>query len=908
MKTNAWSSRLRRVALVGALAFATAFAPLVVASTPAQAAPVTGFNPSNIISDSLFYNGNALAAGEVQSFLNQQVPRCTIGDPGRTAGMAWGNTTIANACLRGYSMNTVSKAANSYCKAYTGRSNESAAEIIAKVGQACGISQKVLLVMLDKEQSLVSDTWPTARQIDVAMGYMCPDSGPGWSANCDPAYYGFQNQVYWAAWQLKHYQANPSYFTYKPYQNNYIQYNPNPSCGGSTVYIENAATAALYIYTPYQPNAAALAAGWGSGDGCSSYGNRNFYLMYTGWFGSAQGFNVSGDIATYWNAQGAENSVYGYPTSNSSLRSTRFPGGAVVQSFSGGVITTELNTRTTFGVPFGAVYNHWNSVMGGVFGVLGAPTSASTNYAVNGGGLLRWFQGGLMVAATAQGTVASIPYGEVYDLYNGSLGGIFGDLGYPVSNLANYSGGVLQGFQQGIVTRANGTSAFVAVSGSFFQHYNTVAGGIYGKLGFPVGKATTSQNGTRSQEFKNGYLLQAAGGEIVEITGAMSDAYRNAERSGASLGALVGAKLTYDADGGAEALPFENGIIVIENRTKKTTAVSGAIYAHYSSVLGGLTGAYGYPITNPTTYAASGGGTLQWTRNGILFESKTNQSVSGMLTSSPIYARYNAAEGGIYGWLGYPISDEVLTPEGVRVQQFQHGTITVDANGVVTALPASSAQLYADLGGSSGVLGKQTEASRQYTPNGGAILSFFSKGLIIQQRASGVAASLNYNSAIYAHYNSNLGGIFGVLGYPAAEEYTDVYGARAQVFQNGVLRSGAGQPVRLFEKGIFDRYVTADSLAQSLGEPVADRAIYQANSGGVLQFFTGGLITTESLTGKTAILPYGPIYEYYNTVGGGIYGQLGYPVSDPVASEGTTTQAFQNGTLVYSNGVVTQQR
>jgi len=50
--------------------------------------------------------------------------------------------------------------------------------------------------------------------------------------------------------------------------------------------LQNKATAALYYYTPYQPNAAALANLGGTGDGCSSYGNRNFWVYYNNWFGS----------------------------------------------------------------------------------------------------------------------------------------------------------------------------------------------------------------------------------------------------------------------------------------------------------------------------------------------------------------------------------------------------------------------------------------------------------------------------------------------------------------------------------------------------------------------------------------------------------------------------------------------
>ena len=44
----------------------------------------------------------------------------------------------------------------------------------------------------------------------------------------------------------------------------------------------------VIIYTPYQPNEAALAAGAGEGDSCSSYGNRNFSIIYRGWFGDAR--------------------------------------------------------------------------------------------------------------------------------------------------------------------------------------------------------------------------------------------------------------------------------------------------------------------------------------------------------------------------------------------------------------------------------------------------------------------------------------------------------------------------------------------------------------------------------------------------------------------------------------------
>jgi cell wall-associated NlpC family hydrolase len=60
-------------------------------------------------------------------------------------------------------------------------------------------------------------------------------------------------------------------------------------CGSAPVTVQNRATATLYTYTPYQPNAASLAAYPGEGDACSSYGNRNFFRMFTEYFGGTGG-------------------------------------------------------------------------------------------------------------------------------------------------------------------------------------------------------------------------------------------------------------------------------------------------------------------------------------------------------------------------------------------------------------------------------------------------------------------------------------------------------------------------------------------------------------------------------------------------------------------------------------------
>jgi hypothetical protein len=149
------------------------------------------------------------------------------------------------------------------------------------VSEACGINPQVLIVLLQKEQSLVTDDWPWTTQYRSATGYGCPDTAP-----CDSEFYGFFNQVYSAARQFKRYVRDANLFSYRAGLSSYIQYNPNTLCGGSNIFISNSATAALYNYTPYQPNAASLNNLYGTGDSCSAYGNRNFWRLFNDWFGS----------------------------------------------------------------------------------------------------------------------------------------------------------------------------------------------------------------------------------------------------------------------------------------------------------------------------------------------------------------------------------------------------------------------------------------------------------------------------------------------------------------------------------------------------------------------------------------------------------------------------------------------
>ena len=258
---------------------------LIVAwsGSPAQAVDGSQWNPGNIVSDQQFYDGNAMTPAQIQAFLDAKAPVCDTNHPASDSPFT---------CLKDYRQDTVTRPADAYCTGtYQGASNELASTIIAKVSAACNISAKAILVTLQKEQGLVTNTWPSQYRYDTAMGYGCPDT-----SGCATEYYGFQNQVWRAARQFQRYRTTPGSYNFgvgvylinsHPATWNGSSYVYN--CPAQSVDIQNLATAGLYNYTPYVPNAAAIAAGYGTGDTCSSYGNRNFWRYWWDWFGDPRG-------------------------------------------------------------------------------------------------------------------------------------------------------------------------------------------------------------------------------------------------------------------------------------------------------------------------------------------------------------------------------------------------------------------------------------------------------------------------------------------------------------------------------------------------------------------------------------------------------------------------------------------
>lgn len=201
---------------------------LILATLPAQTTLAANiFNPNFIISDAEFVDVDSLDNGDIQYFLER-------------------------GSLADYETEDI-----------YGRVR-SAADIIYWTAQTHGVNPKVLIVMLQKEQSLIEDPNPDQGQLDWALGYGVCD-------NCNhntpsiQRWRGFAKQLNSAALQFVE-----GYFVDIDENGETVMgYGPGltSKIDGEYVTFANAATAALYTYTPHL------------------HGNENFYKLWNRYFG-----------------------------------------------------------------------------------------------------------------------------------------------------------------------------------------------------------------------------------------------------------------------------------------------------------------------------------------------------------------------------------------------------------------------------------------------------------------------------------------------------------------------------------------------------------------------------------------------------------------------------------------------
>lgn len=676
----------------------------VATSTPAQqaqAADTREFNPGNIISDAVFFDGRAMDAPAIQDFLRSK-------SPSSCASAA----TDGSPCLEDYRLTTTNMAADGLCNGYQGAAKESAAQIIAKVAVSCRISPRVILVLLQKEMGFITSSNPTAKMYDRAAGYYCPDIGTGW---CHPDYAGLQKQLYNAGKQYQRYATYPKNYSYRAGFNNTIQWSVPKSCGTSVVYIQNQATAGLYNYTPYRPNQAALNAGYGTGNSCSAYGNRNFWLYYTDWFGSTQstggaaiaaraaqpdaaaiglptsGVNcglvergcfrahergaiywspdtgahiVSGAIHTLWSQLGWEKSRLGYPTMS---QSCFLPGGGCFQEFQDGAVYWSPTTGAHPVV--GAIRTKWNST-GWEAGPLGYPTAAE-NCGLAGQGCGQQFQKGVVYWSSASGAHLVMP-GAIRDLW-AAKGAESGSLGYPTGEqqCGLPDSGCTQTFLTGAVyTSASQPIRFV--SGAVATKY-LATNAHAGALGHPLGNTVCGlRDGGCFSEFERGAIYSsAAGGARTVLNGVIRQAWASQRWEQGPLG--------YPASdqkcGSTGCSQLFTGGAVYRTATG-THVVKGEMYKAYTAA-NRERGPLGLPTGAAVCGLSRGGCFQQFSKGSVYWTAGTGaQRVTGKILQAW------GAQGWERGSLGYPTGAPVASSKGIT-QRFQGGTL-VQAAGTST--------------------------------------------------------------------------------------------------------------------------------------------------------------------------------------------------------------------------------
>ena len=171
--------------------------PASAPATTGASAPSGRFSPDMIVTDASFRASTSMSAAEIQGFLDQQ--------PGS---------------LKSY------RALD-----HTGVSR-TAAEMIAEAASGWNVSPKMILVTLQKEQSLLEKAAPTPAAYDWAMGCGKADSRTYYQ------YQGFGRQVWFGASKLSG-NAAPWHQGIKV------------TIDGSAVSPINASTYSLYKYTPH---------------------------------------------------------------------------------------------------------------------------------------------------------------------------------------------------------------------------------------------------------------------------------------------------------------------------------------------------------------------------------------------------------------------------------------------------------------------------------------------------------------------------------------------------------------------------------------------------------------------------------------------------------------------------------
>ena len=805
---------LLRIAVVLTVAAAGLLIPVAgpaPTGSTAQAADLQFFDAGNIISDAVFFDGLSMDGPAIQAFLNLKGANCVA---------------FEMPCLKDYVQTTANQPADQYCAGYAGAPNESAANIIAKVGASCRVSPKALLVLLQKEQGLITKRSPTFYAYDHATGFGCPDGSA-----CNPAFSGIVSQLYFGARQFQRYAAGDAGY-YRAGRYNTIAYAPaiasynninNARCGTSQVFIANTATAGLYSYTPYRPNAAALAAGYGEGDDCSTYGNRNFWNYFTDWFGSTQSPGAAAILARY-DSLGGRSSWLGMATSGYVCGLTRggcymhFQGGSIYWSPGSGAHSVRGEIR----------WSWW--AQGWEAGPIGYPTTEEVCGLVNGG-CVQVFEGGSLYWSYATG--ARLVRGAIRDRW-ASLAAENGPLGYPIGSetCGLVRSGCAQGFVGGSMYWTSTTGARV-VKGAIRDRFAAL-GGQNGFLGYPLTDEICGLVGAGCyQLFQGGSVYWSGASGAFSVRGAIRDRWGATGSEHGPLGYPI-ADESCGARGGCVSM-FQRGAVAYAP-TIGTRVVSGDILGAWTT-LGRGGGTLGHPVTD-TTCGLAGPGCYQ------VFEFGSEYWTAG--TGAHFVRGAIGARWGKLGWetglLGYPTTDEVCgLPGGGCISTFQNGALVYTGARGALVVRGSVLGGWAAAGREGGVLGYPVHDTICGLVRSGCYQVFDGGSLY----SSGGTGAHFVRGAIRERWAA-LGWENGSLGYPTTDEGCGLTAAGcSSTFEGGRIVWSYGTGAHALTGALLTHWLNQGADGGALGYPLEE-----ARTSGTVttQRFQGGTLSYNSST------------------------------------------------------------
>lgn len=215
---------------LGLIGFPPARANNVARTTPIPGYP-TDFHPGLLISDDAFHDTEALTRGEIKEFVKEKGKGCTTKN----------GATCLKDLVPAKTVTLKSNDDDAGCEDVTFTKGNRAWTVIEKVAKACGISPKVLLVTIQKEQSGLTLARP-AKVWNKMMGMGCPDGG-----SCVAKYSGYEKQLYYGADRLRAFRTWSTYPAIKAFNRG----STYTSLDGHAFVIHNVATASLLQYTPW---------------------------------------------------------------------------------------------------------------------------------------------------------------------------------------------------------------------------------------------------------------------------------------------------------------------------------------------------------------------------------------------------------------------------------------------------------------------------------------------------------------------------------------------------------------------------------------------------------------------------------------------------------------------------------